>query len=470
MEDIRDYGEEMEEVSMETCESCGEEFDCDDMKEVNGYHYCESCYDEEFTVCDECGDVVSREDSLWHDNTCMCESCYDDKVVLCGHRRCGETLWQRDAIEINGVYYCRNCASEYFVQCSDCGDWLSRDDSYYHERTGNNYCSSCYPGDSSCEKIHDYGYKPTSNFLKTADDSKLPKPRLYFGVELEVENCRDNAADFVEEYSNNENKFYLKNDGSLDEGFEIVTHPATFDYHMNRMNWDSMCDYLKSHGGKSHDTSTCGLHVHLSRNFFTASEVTRLVAFVNIQEAFFTALARRSGAQWSKFKNKEKGYSLSEFSKKYNSERYEAVNLQNRDTIELRIFKGSLVADTVEATIQLCNALAHWVKTTSIAHICQSPEESLNLFMGYIHAYSSSYAKLISYLHTRLDRGEGKKAAAIQAIKINRPAAPAVAELPDTGGCTCEICRPDLYRVAEHVAAVNRLSFAILSPVLRATI
>ena len=378
---------------------------------------------EELTTCEECGDVVHRDDGYYHDDTALCEHCYDDMVVSCHSRRCSHTMWKRDATEINGNYYCDDCVSEYFTQCATCEEYVDNDYACYHERTERMYCESCYPGDSSTDKIHDYGYKPSANFLRTSTDAK-ERPRLYFGVELEVENCRDIADDFVEEHADNEDKFYLKNDGSLDEGFEVVTHPATFDYHMNRMDWKESLAYLKSNGGKSHDTATCGLHVHLSRNFFSVSEVTRLTAFVNIQEAFFTALARRDGKQWSKYKNKGNGSTCGAYGKKYNSERYEAVNLQNSKTVELRIFKGSLNADTVLATVQLCNALSLWAKTTTIAHIVQHPEESLNLFMGYIHADVVTYAKLISYLHSRIDRTEGKQAKAVQAIKVAAPVRP----------------------------------------------
>ena len=30
---------------------------------------------------------------------------------------------------------------------------------------------------------------------------------------------------------------YCKHDGSLEEGFEIVTHPMSLDYHLTKMPW-----------------------------------------------------------------------------------------------------------------------------------------------------------------------------------------------------------------------------------------
>ena len=37
----------------------------------------------------------------------------------------------------------------------------------------------------------------------------------------------------------NEN-IYIKSDGSIDDGFEIVSHSMTLEYHLNEMDWESV--------------------------------------------------------------------------------------------------------------------------------------------------------------------------------------------------------------------------------------
>lgn len=37
--------------------------------------------------------------------------------------------------------------------------------------------------------------------------------------------------------SGGEERLYCKHDGSLDDGFEMVTHPMTLEYHMQKMPW-----------------------------------------------------------------------------------------------------------------------------------------------------------------------------------------------------------------------------------------
>ena len=45
---------------------------------------------------------------------------------------------------------------------------------------------------------------------------------------------------------------YCKHDGSLDEGFEIVTHPMTLDFHLHRMPWERIVEEAKRLGYTSH--------------------------------------------------------------------------------------------------------------------------------------------------------------------------------------------------------------------------
>ena len=58
---------------------------------------------------------------------------------------------------------------------------------------------------------------------------------------------------------------YIKHDGSIDEGFEIVTHPMSLDYHKNNMPWERIFEKALAMDYRSHQTSTCGLHIHVDR-------------------------------------------------------------------------------------------------------------------------------------------------------------------------------------------------------------
>ena len=93
----------------------------------------------------------------------------------------------------------------------------------------------------------------------------------------------------------NAENLYIKTDGSLDEGLELVTHPMTLEYHLNEMPWAEVLRKAQSMGYLSHAAGTCGLHVHISRLAFGCTyeqqeaAIARLLYFV---EKFWAELLR----------------------------------------------------------------------------------------------------------------------------------------------------------------------------------
>ena len=109
--------------------------------------------------------------------------------------------------------------------------------------------------------IHDYSYKPDPIFRGTG--------KRYFGIELEVDEggkCEENAFKLLNLANMNCENIYIKTDGFLDDGFEIVTHPMTLEYHLNNMPWKELVKKALNLGYRSHNTLTSGLHIHINRN------------------------------------------------------------------------------------------------------------------------------------------------------------------------------------------------------------
>jgi hypothetical protein len=189
------------------------------------------------------------------------------------------------------------------------------------------------------------------------------KKVLFLGVELEVESgdkCEDAeiVSNFFPHVEGNETAI-LKEDGSLDEGFEIVSCPATLDAH--RALWEQFFKERGKHTSlKSHDTKTCGLHVHVSRAPLTEMQIAKIVLFVNARANthFTESLARRGANRYCqiKFKNVPAIFRNGEIVS--NDDRYEAVNLQNSKTIEFRIFRGTLKPNTFFRSLEFVEALA----------------------------------------------------------------------------------------------------------------
>lgn len=159
---------------------------------------------------------------------------------------------------------------------------------------------------------------------------------------------------------------YIKGDGSLDDGMELVSHPMSLDYHKN-YQWEEIMKKAISLGYRSHQTSTCGLHIHVNRSCLgdTHDEqedvISRILFFVEIHWAELLKFSRRSEYsmnRWAaRYGYEKSGREILDKAKKGNNGRYAAVNLMNWATIEFRLFRGTLKYNTLIAAIELVNEI-----------------------------------------------------------------------------------------------------------------
>ena len=192
----------------------------------------------------------------------------------------------------------------------------------------------------------------------------------YFGIELEIDGAgRDD--DFAEELLDIANAraelLYIKTDGSLDDGMELVSHPCTMNYHINEFPWEDIMHRAVRQGYRSHQTSTCGLHLHVNRNAFSDSQegqdevISRILYFVEHHWNELLKFSRRSEYTMNRWAARY-GYehtpkAIMDKAKKGGNGRYAAVNLCNYHTVEFRLFRGTLKYNTFIATIQLVNRI-----------------------------------------------------------------------------------------------------------------
>lgn len=308
-----------------TCASCREPYPLDQLIEFEGEYYCSDCIGNETVICSRCENRIWNNYNSGTEDVPLCQSCYDD----------------------------------YYTSCTSCGRLIRTEDAYYDDYEDDDpYCRECHMQRVD-RSIHDYYYKPLPIFY---GDGKR-----YFGVELEVDNAGedDDSADAVRGIANCRNThIYCKHDGSLDDGFEIVTHPMTLDYHRKQMPWGSMLNELRNMGYLSHKANTCGLHIHVNRTALgdTPTEqdacIARILYFFEKHWEELLKFSRRTHRQlerWAaRYGYKEQPKELLDHAKKdANNGRYACINLQNPDTIEFRIFRGTLKLNTIIATLQL---------------------------------------------------------------------------------------------------------------------
>lgn len=203
--------------------------------------------------------------------------------------------------------------------------------------------------------IHNYTFKPDPVFWGEGP--------LFLGAEIEVE-CNDGqnrAARAVRKFLGADERLgYCKYDGSLDDGIEIVTHPMSYAWAMESFPWD-MFRELEEAG--AHTRSTCGLHVHVSRNAFRSHfHAMSWMRFIYANEKMVTRFARRRNGHYASF-DRFNG-ELAKAAKGYtDSERYRAINAQNYSTLEVRVFASTTDAEVVKASLGFVDASVRYAGT-----------------------------------------------------------------------------------------------------------
>ena len=315
---------------------------------------------EERRVCSICGALLNENNEHEFDGEIMCDSCFETNVIYCDN--CERPMW-RDSAEGDGrITICQSCYDHCYTTCEDCGRLIHTDnEAIYDDENDYPYCRECYDKLTN-QAIKSYNYKPEPMFYGSGD--------FYFGVELEIDKGGEDQENAREILAPADGKAYGKHDGSIYNGFEIVSHPMSLDYHRSEMPWQDIMDTALGLDYKSHNTETCGLHVHVNRDGFgeTYEErdaaIGRVVYFVEKHWSELVKFSRRKEAnlnRWAARYATISNTSTETYAKAKGKcmGRYVAVNLQNCETIEFRIFRGTLRYKTFIATLQL------------VAHICK---------------------------------------------------------------------------------------------------
>lgn len=369
---IKAEGEEnMEEKK--TCYHCGEEITDYSYEELyidGDYRYvCEDCVNEKYTKCYDCGDLMLNEDVAYFDNgTPYCQHCFDSNFVRC--YECDNFVHIDGSMLIAGCYgdgherICEDCYEHRYRTCEDCGAIYHEDDMNWGDWDGP-YCNGCWNEShrDGYDGICDYHCGPELEFFDKDGEVRGAGFKGY-GFELEVDNGghdHDTAKMVVDKLNQ---RVYCASDGSINNGFEIISHPHTREA-MEKLPIDDVLRWLVSQGYRSHDSGTCGLHLHASKLLFGDEEkdriknIAKIVLFYEIFWDDILKVSRRKPSQISSWANKygmskKETYEMVDKAVKNNHRsigRYYAVNLSNSDTVEFRLMRGTLNVKTFWATL-----------------------------------------------------------------------------------------------------------------------
>ena len=349
----------------------------------------EENFENHYCFCADCGKLIFIDEAVRIDGEYYCS---DSCCTTCDI--CGSVIRRRDAYHTqdSGYDYCRHCYYNETYQCSDCCERFRYEDELRY--VGDcMYCNDCY--EDHRPLIADYHtQKNYGDIYFYGEEDRRNTPFMGFELELDSDE-RFNKEKVAEELKRRFGDFFAyEEDSSLNWGFELISQPASLNYHLSIMDkYADAFEYLMDHDIKSHDAGTCGLHVHIDKRFFGNKEDSSIAKFLYLFEKFRPQLmrfSRRTEAQasdWARSRkqnyNCEAGWIKKAVleGKAYSSyqNRYYAINLTNDNTIELRIFRGTINIQTFEATLRFASFLAKLCKHTRAVELAKMTFEDLLL-------------------------------------------------------------------------------------------
>ena len=290
------------------------------------------------------------------------------------------------------VYICPDCGTKFYCEV-DSDDYVSEPWAYDITCP---HCGSDGEDRSEClEDVLDRYHAGKDEGFDFEYPHEERTEHFQVGMELEVDDAFDeqDACDCVRELRN-DLEVYCEHDGSLsDYGFEIITHPLTKNSLKNTA--EAICKIAKSHGMHSHDTDTCGLHFHLDLGYLTGSldqwsvdfeyksELLKAKIFLMVGAMYenssklMETIDRRHGAYSYCHKGnvaKETKMTTGEIEKficaaknMKEGDRYKVVNTDNKGTVELRFFKGTLNIETLKADIDIAFAIGEMARKITVS-------------------------------------------------------------------------------------------------------
>lgn len=323
----------------------------------------QSCYDkvEQWWRCD--GDRRRVEGHRW-------------QTPLIRGRRYSEGYIKEhmDKCVVNGMLYPKNeltmtpdgymchesLMNSRFRTCTSCG-------ALAHESPYIRLCEECGERQEYDTKQRDYisGYHSCNHWKAL----KLPHETADYdllGCELEVD-CGDEDVvsesveiDCIRSYDCVAD---IQSDGSLQGGFEVITHPCTHGYLKVNMG-ALLTDAVYYQDYECHEKA--GFHVHVSRSSLPGrDDCKKLDYFVHKYKDQVCDIARRNSHEWARFtKNPSNGIHGDSFG--MSTTRYSAINFENNRTVEFRLFAQPTTKRRLQIYLDFVQSLVEFVRMSDV--------------------------------------------------------------------------------------------------------
>lgn len=282
--------------------------------------------------------------------------------------------------------------------------WSDAANSYLMDGDAN-YCEECddtFPHDMECNCGNHVPEGMESRAYKKANIHEVRKPDVHteqmIGVELEYElqhASRFAVADVLNKYIPELGD--LKGDASLRNGQELAVAPhglrAFFD-----APWEPVLNELRALGCDADTCRRAGLHVHVTRPQGVDRDrlVQQLVGYFTRNQDWLLRFSDRNEEQlrYCRLHSPD--------SHRWYEEKYSAVNFLHRNTVEFRLWNGTLHYDRFRASIEFSHAIMQFLFVGALEDPDVETYEH-NTFMEWLTsgAYHEDYSHLINYINAK---------------------------------------------------------------------
>jgi len=270
-----------------------------------------------------------------------------------------------------------------YAICNHCHTLVGKEDILF------GVCNHCSGVDHSHLTLRSYNARATEAL--TSCISPVGNPRL-LGCELEYEvrggkNLKE-ALFYL--YNTIKDHAIFKRDGSLTDGIEICTRPASELIHVESFkkmfdNSDLM-DYIEV-------KDTCGMHVHVDRSKLNMLTTGKLLKFMSTKanQSFIELVGERPANRYTKL---GQDFKVTDASYRGIYDRYQGLNLTNSRTIEFRIFETPKEHDTLRKNLEFVTALVDYSSPANSG----VNDTNWQSFASYLLKNRSQYKELNKFL------------------------------------------------------------------------
>ncbi len=335
----------------------------------------------------------------------------EQRNKLCRCQVCKQYGDKNNCTVSEGAYLCKTCSELPAPHCSNCDRQLSVIGVNWADKHTLSYCGNCryaLEQDGTIEfcldcneyhtltfpclimkaQIRNYSYQPR----KIVKLGRRNRYKFYMGVELELATPvpLEVSKAIVNKYPG---MFYFKSDSTV-AGLECVSMPCA------RSRWTRFDpSFLAATELGVTAEGAGGIHVHVDRSGFTSEQIRNMLRLMFRNRDDVYTIAERQSDQFARIVDPDTEYSVL-----YNlatvilprTQRYVALNLGNKKTLEYRIFNSTIKPLNFQKNLDFVCSLWDYTKEGSL-----SSEPTWTEFRALVKSEVRYYGHLDKFLTSK---------------------------------------------------------------------